>query len=564
MSALVAEVRPGAYYDSVVLMQLQRGLAGLPGVLDAGVVMATPVNLELLAASHLTADVKAGPDDLLLVVRSDNEALGRAALQQVDALLARRRTAETSAFRPKSLESAARTLPEASWVLISVPGRFAPGVAREALRLGKNIFLYSDNVPAEDEIALKQAAFKEGLLVMGPDCGTAIIGGVGFGFANRVRPGAIGMVAASGTGLQTATSAVHALGGGVSQAIGTGSHDLTVEVGAISTLQGLDVLGRDPATEVIVLISKPPEPAVAGIILAAAQACRKPVVLDLIGLAPGAVHLNNLHFATSLEEAARMAVELMATPPPRTATALPHTGGYLRGLFSGGTLAYESVLALQDVLQPLYTNVPLRQNQRLEDPLRSRGHTLLDLGADTFTVGRLHPMIDNDLRLRRLRQELEDPETGVLLLDVVLGEGAHPDPASELAPAIAEAVEKTRRPVVMVVIGTDEDPQGMQSQIERLRSAGAHVYTRLSLALDDVVRRLTPEPRLLPAQVPLEVFSAKPAAINVGLESFYDSLLAQGAAAIHVDWKPPAGGNDRLMSILAKMKTKTATAKQAP
>jgi len=555
MSALVAEVRPGAYYDSVVLMQLQRGLAGLPGVLDAGVVMATPVNLELLAASHLTADVKAGPDDLLLVVRSESESLGRAALEQVDTLLTRRRKAEATEFRPKSLESAVRSLPAASWVLISVPGRFAAGVAREALRLGKNVFLYSDNVPAEDEIDLKRTAFKEGLLVMGPDCGTAIIGGVGLGFANRVRTGAIGLVAASGTGLQTVTSAIHGLGGGVSQAIGTGSHDLTVEVGALSTLQGLDVLGRDPITEVVVLISKPPEPAVAGTILAAAQACGKPVVLDLIGLAPGASHLNNLHFATSLEEAARIAVELVGTSSARPATALPRARGCLRALFSGGTLAYESVLALQDILQPLYTNVPLRQSQRLEDPLRSRGHTLLDLGADTFTIGRLHPMIDNDLRLRRLRQELEDPETGVLLLDVVLGEGAHPDPASELAPAIAEAVEKTRRPVVVVVIGTDEDPQGMKGQIERLQSAGAHVYSRLSLALDDVVRRLTPSPPPLPAQVPLESFSAKPAAINVGLESFYDSLLAQGAAAIHVDWKPPAGGDDRLMGILAKMKT---------
>lgn len=559
MPALVAEVRPGAYYDSVVLMQLQRRLAGLPGVLDAGVVMATPVNLELLAASQLRPEVKAGPDDLLLVVRSDNEALGRAALQQVDALLARRRKAETSAFRPKSLESAARSLPEARWALISVPGRFAASVAREALRLGKSVFLYSDNVPAEDEIALKRIAFEDGLLVMGPDCGTAIIGGVGFGFANRVRPGAIGLVGASGTGLQAVTSALHALGGGVSQAIGTGSHDLTVEVGAISTLQGLDVLRRDPATEVIVLISKPPEPAVAGTILAAAQACGKPVVLDLIGLAPGATRLNNLHFAPSLEETARWAVDLVQTPTPRSTPALPRAHGYLRGLFSGGTLAFESVLALQDILQPLFTNVPLRQSQRLEDPLRSHGHTLLDLGADTFTIGRLHPMIDNDLRLRRLRQELKDPETGVLLLDVVLGEGAHPDPAAELAPAIAQAAGQAGRPVVVVVIGTDDDPQGMQAQIEHLQAAGAQVYTRLSLALDDVVRRLTPDPTPLPAPVPLEVFGAKPAAINIGLETFYDSLLAQGAAAIHVDWRPPAGGDDRLMGILAKMKAGPAT-----
>ncbi|HSB90835.1 MAG TPA: acyl-CoA synthetase FdrA [Anaerolineales bacterium] len=551
MAELVAEVRPGAYFDSVVLMQLQRALVALPGVQDAGVVMATPVNLELLEASHLRPDVQAGPDDLLLVVQAEDEAAGRSALSQVDELLARRRAAETSAFRPKSLESAIRGLPEAQWVLVSVPGRFAAGVAQEALRLGKSVFLYSDNVPLQDEVALKRAALGRGLLVMGPDCGTAIVGGVGFGFANRVRRGSIGLVGASGTGLQAVTSAIHQLGGGVSQALGTGSHDLTADVGAVTARQALDLLRRDPETAVVILISKPPEPSVSGPLLAAAQSIGKPVVVDLIGLASGATRLGNLHFAASLEEAARLAVELARAPSP--APGAPAAHGYLRGLFSGGTLAYESVLALQDVLHPIATNVPLREGQQLGDPLRSRGHTLLDLGADVFTVGRLHPMIDNDLRIRRLRQEAQGPEAGLFLLDVVLGQGAHSDPASELAPAIAE-VTSSGRPVILVVVGTEDDPQGMASQIERLQAAGAVVHTSLGAALDEVVRRLAPATPALPFEVPLGLLGDQPAAINVGLEAFHDSLLAQGSRSVHVDWRPPAGGDDRLMEILAKMK----------
>jgi FdrA protein len=555
MTTLVSEIRPGAYFDSVVLMQLQRGLLTLPGVQDAGVVMATPVNIELLAASGLRPEVKAGPDDLLLVIRADTEAAGQAALQQVDTLLARRRSATSTAFLPKSLEAAAGQLPEAKWVLISVPGRFAAGVAQDALRLGKNVFLYSDNVPVEDEVDLKRAALASGLLVMGPDCGTAIIGGIGFGFANRVRPGNIGLIGASGTGLQAVTSAIDALGGGVSQAIGIGSRDLKAEVGAISARQALDVLRRDPETQVIVLISKPPEPAVAASLLSAARACGKPVVIDLIGLAPGTAALHNLHFAASLEQTAQLAVELAskAGRAPSKEPTRPTGGKYLRGLFSGGTLAYEAVLSLQTALRPLFTNVPVSDEQRLDDPLQSRAHTVLDLGADTFTVGRLHPMIDNDLRLRRLRQEAVDPGTGVILLDVVLGEGAHPDPSSELAPAVAEAVKRGGLEVVVVVVGTDTDPQGLGAQVERFRAAGARVHTSLGRAIEDVVSLVGQTEEPLPAQVSLEYFRA-PAAINVGLESFFESLRAQGAPAVQVDWRPPAGGDERLMGILAKMK----------
>ena len=304
-------VRPGAYYDSVVLMQLQRGLAALPGVEDAGVVMATAANKDVLRQSNLLADEAqaAAADDLVIAVRAVDEAAADAALAEVHNLLARKAT-DHGGFRPRSLETAAQLAPDAAWVLVSVPGRFAAAVARQALGLRRHVFLYSDNVSIEDEINLKQAAAAQGLLVMGPDCGTAIVNGVGLGFANNVRRGAIGLVGAAGTGLQLVTARIHQLGGGVTHALGTGGRDLSERVGAITALQSLDLLRRDPATRVIVLISKPPSPPVASRLVAAAGAAGKPVVIDFIGYHPRDDAPDNVYFARTLDAAAELAVEL--------------------------------------------------------------------------------------------------------------------------------------------------------------------------------------------------------------------------------------------------------------
>ncbi len=557
MSITKWEVRAGAYYDSVVLMQLQRSLAGLAGVVDAGVVMATPANLELLAVGDLLPGGSgAKSDDLLIVVKGEDEAAAEAALAQVDGLLQRRRAQVASEFRPRSLATAVKTLPDAQWVLVSVPGRYAAGVAREALLLGKHVFLYSDNVSIEDEVSLKRFAQDQGLLLMGPDCGTAVINGIGLGFANRVRPGRIGVVAASGTGLQAVTTEIHNLGSGISQAIGTGGRDLKAEVGAMTAQQALALLARDPMTKVIVLVSKPPSPQVATRLLQAAQATGKDVVVNFLGYPPPGRQIGDVHFATSLTETAETAVHL-STSVSTSFLGLDDRSshpGFVRGLFSGGTLAYEALLGLSTILEPIYSNIPLRSEQKLADVMQSQGHTILDLGEDVFTQGRLHPMMDNDLRLRRLRQEAAAPEVGFLLLDVVLGEGAHPDPASELALAIAEA--KAARgdslKVAAIVVGTDEDPQDLDSQIEQLMAAGAVVFANTGEAVDYVFNRLPYE------QDEIKVVNGGLGegltAVNVGLESFYDSLKGQGAEAVQVDWRPPAGGNEKLLGILAKMK----------
>jgi FdrA protein len=410
-----------------------------------------------------------------------------------------------------------------------------------------------------DEVALKKSAREKGLLVMGPDCGTAIINGIGLGFANRVRRGTIGLVGASGTGIQSVTSHIHNLGWGISHAIGTGGRDLKAEVGAITAHLALDVLTRDPETKVIVLVSKPPSPEVATQLISSAQETGKPVVIYFIGYPPPGRKIGSLHFAVSLSEAAELATQLLVISNSESSSQQsPITNYYLRGLFSGGTLAFETLLGLQATLSPIYSNAPITENQTLADPLKSEAHTIIDLGDEFFMVGRLHPMIDNDLRIRRMQQEASDPEVGMILFDVILGEGSHPDPASELAPVIKEIREKRLEngelEFVAILIGTEDDPQNIQLQIDQLKEAGVVVFRTAAEAVEHISLRFSRSALSKYPPVNLENLQNPLAAINVGLESFYESLTSQGAQAVHVDWRPPAGGNERLASLLAKMK----------
>jgi len=578
MTIIEAEIRSGVYYDSVILMQLQRSLIELPGILDAGVVMGTPANKDILAQSNLLfPEVEAVvADDLVIIVKGSDRESAKAAINKVDELLVTRRGTETEhEYRPKSLDTAIQLLPEAQWVMISVPGRYAARIARQSLNSGKNVFVFSDNVLLDDEIEFKKLAAAKGLLVMGPDCGTAIINGVGLGFANKVRRGSIGIVAASGTGLQQVSARIHQFGGGITHAIGTGGRDLSSDVNAVTARQGLELLNRDANTQVIVLVSKPPSASVADELVEMARQFRKPVVINFIGYSTQIRVVDNVHFATTFDETAQLAVQLAnsasISEPARDLGVERFAPGqrYLRGLFSGGTLAYETLLILENYLPEVFSNAPLDKKFRLSDSLVSQAHTVVDLGEDEFTVGRLHPMMDNDLRIRRLEAEANDPQVAVILLDVVLGFGAHPDPAAELAPAIAKAKAKVKSAggyleVVVVVSGTDEDPQDLDSQIQKLTDAGGVVETSNHKAVryvGQLLRSLNPELRQvgkepLP-QVDLAAINRPLAAINIGIESFTESLESQNAQVIQVDWRPPASGNEKLMSILERMKSKS-------
>jgi succinyl-CoA synthetase alpha subunit len=480
----LTRIIPNTYRDSVALMQLAAALKTRPGVEEFSAVVATAGNLALLrAAGLLESDLAPRPSDLLVLARARSTAAAEAALQAAaDALQAQAPAAAApgaTALTPQSIGMALEANPGANLALVSVPGEYAFAEAAKALRLGLNVMLFSDNVAVEDEIALKRLASERGLLMMGPDCGTAIIDGVPLGFANNVRRGAIGCVAASGTGLQQVTCLLDRAGQGVSQAIGTGGRDLAQAVGGTTMLAGLARLAGDRATKVIVLISKPPAPAVAARVLAAAAKARKPVVVCFIGADPGAIRGRNLYPAATLEEAARAAAALAQGKPPRRAAVRRRAGlpraargrRFVRGLFSGGTFCYEAGLVLGASLGRVWSNAPVRDDDALDDPWASREHTLVDLGDDAFTRGRPHPMIDHALRNERIVRESRDPAVAVILLDVVLGHGAHPDPSAAMAPALRAAARREIA-VVASVCGTAADPQGLARQEAALREQG--------------------------------------------------------------------------------------------
>ena len=478
------------YRDSVSLMQLSSTIAKLPGVEQASAVMASTNNISLLQeAGLLTESAEASANDLLIALQGEADAL-ESALAAAESALKQPSPSSTGndtsrGISPRSIEMGLGSLIGANLALISTPGEYAAAEAFKALSLGLNVMLFSDNVELKDEIALKRFAQERDLIVMGPDCGTAIINGIPLAFANVVRRGVIGVVGASGTGLQQVTCLVDRWGGGISQAIGTGGHDLHRDVGGISMLQGLKALAADPSTSVIVLISKPPSPEVASKVLEAAGGTGKAVVVNFLGADPDRVRRKNIYPAVTLEDAAAAAVALAngRTPESRRASvpspSMPFAPEqrYVRGLYSGGTFCYEASLLLKKELGRINSNTPVEPEDRLSDVWTSRKHTVIDLGDDLFTRGRPHPMIDHRLRNERLIKEASDPEVAVILLDVVLGYGSHPDPAAEMVPVIQKARElatNAGRHLVIIgfVCGTAADPQNLSRQETALREVG--------------------------------------------------------------------------------------------
>ena len=487
-------VKRGAYHDSVTLLNLARAVRGRPGVREVAVVMGTPANRDLLAqASLLTAEAAAATaNDLVVVVDADSVAIASEAAASVETRLAERvaRHDDRRGGRPRTIASALGGMPEANLALISVPGAFAATEARRALRAGLHVMLFSDNVSLEDELALKRLAVDRGLLLMGPDCGTALIAGVPLGFANAVARGPIGIVAASGTGLQQVATLLAGLGHGVSHAIGVGGRDMGATVGGLMTGSALDLLAADPATELVIVIGKPPAPAIAERVRARLHAIGKPAVLCLLG--PGVSEgIDRSVITVDTLEAAAFAADAIRAKTPWRPTAfadrdvrrrvadarreLTSAQSSVLGLYAGGTLAHESRLILTRLLGPVSSN--LVEATAAE---RSARHRVLDLGADEFTVGRAHPMLDATTRVEAIRQAARRDDLAVLLLDVVLGHGAAADPGGDLAGAIRTARADARGrgrglAVVASVVGTAGDPQGLAGQVATLESAGAWV-----------------------------------------------------------------------------------------
>ena len=479
MTTLVNQVRRAFYRDSVALMRISRAIESLAGVEAAALMIGSVTNRKLMEdAGLLAADGKsAGANDLVLAVRADTPANAQAALAEAERLLEAPATSDkgTDEWTPKSLDTALTRLPNANLVLVSVPGEFAAAEARRALNKGLHVMMFSDNVALDDEVALKREAQRLGLLMMGPDCGTAIIGGVPLAFANVIPRGDIGIVGASGTGMQEVSTLIARHGGGVSHAIGVGGRDLKEAVGGITTLMAIDALERDPGTRQIVLISKPPAAAVAKKVLERIGKARKPVSICFIGADDMPVPANAALFSdlrSCVEHAlgGRRIGWAGRTPDAKgLAARVARPRMRLQGLFSGGTLCAEAQVVLRRAGITVTSNVPI---PGVATPATAPdAHVVLDLGDDQYTVGRPHPMIDPSLRNQMLSAALRDGRTAVVLLDVVIGYGAHADPAGDLIAALPAAKEREAL-LIASVCGTEGDPQRYSRQVALLEEAG--------------------------------------------------------------------------------------------
>jgi succinyl-CoA synthetase alpha subunit len=495
-------IKKGEYFDSVSIMLVAKQLAAVAGIIDSASVMGTDENKATLqeAGMLLPEFSDATEMDLLIVFKTEDAVDAKKIFAQIETFLkAKTNDSVGTNFQPASVDEAVKYLSGANLALISVAGRYAGDVAQKALDNGLHVMLFSDNVSIEKEIALKEYAAQKELFVMGPDCGTAIINGVPLAFANVVKRGNIGIVAASGTGCQEVSCIISNFGGGVSQAIGTGGRDVKKQVGGIMFLQGISALAADSETEVILLVSKPPAPEVIEKVKELTAKISKPVVGVFLGSPVALLKGSKIVAAETLEEGALLSVALAGKQgasnvheklsvrakeilgiAAKEQTKLNANQKYLRALFSGGTFCDETQLLCRDSVKELYSNTPISGVNQLKDAWKSEKNTIVDLGDDEFTVGKPHPMIDYSTRNKRIIAEAQDPETAVILLDIVLGYGANMDPLSEIIPVLKEVKQITQKenrviPIIASVTGTESDPQNRDVVVTALQAEGAMV-----------------------------------------------------------------------------------------
>jgi len=545
----------GTFQDSVTLMLLSRDLSASAGVNRVSVMMGTPANKNLCRETGLWHEALAAgtPNDLCVVVDCDGDA---AAGADTIAAQIRERLAELARGRRKAGYPVARSwrrarqlLPEATVALISIAGDYAFEPARQALQDGCHVMIFSDNVSLEQELELKTLARGRGLLVMGPDCGTAMINAAPLAFANRIPAGPIAVIGASGSGIQELSSQIARLGGGITHALGLGGRDLSERIGGISALTALDFVARDSASRVIAFVSKPPAPAVKARILEAMRAIGKPVVALFLGERSARRDLGDVHLVRTLDEAAALAFDLARAD--ERARALPGAAARgICGLYAGGTLAAEAALLLAEEFD-------LAPDAAHADGymLRAAGHSIVDLGDDAYTRGRPHPMIDPSLRNEMIQGLAGDPAVGVLLLDVVLGYGAHRDPAGEVARSVnaLRAARGEQSPIIVIatLTGTAGDPQDRDLQAAMLEEAGIMIADSVRAAVLLAVRAVAVNTQT-PGE-PAALLRAAPSVVNIGLRGFADDLHANGIRVVHQQWQPAAGGNERLQRLIALM-----------
>ncbi|WP_312816084.1 acyl-CoA synthetase FdrA [Atlantibacter subterraneus] len=549
-----AFIKKGCFQDSVSLMIISRQLSESDDVDDVSIMMGTPANKSLLENTGFWHPdfLTATPNDVCVAIRTryDDGVMVETVRQKFEEALktlAQGNAGGSRLVQARRWESACQKLPQANLLLISVAGEYAAELAQQALDNQKNVMIFSDNVPLEQEIALKTAAQKKGLIVMGPDCGTAILAGTPLAFANVMPQGDIGVIGASGTGIQELISQIALAGEGITHAIGLGGRDLSAEVGGISALSALDMLKADPESRVLAFVSKPPADAVRLRIMEAMHATGKPVVALFLGHPVTQRRVGNVWLASTLDEASRLAC-LLARVARRSAELSCIPGGKICGLYTGGTLAAEAAMLLAEQL-----GVTLNPAHPQGTMLEADGHRIIDLGDDFYTVGKPHPMIDPTQRNHLIEGLAQRPEIGVLLLDIVIGYGAQADPAGALAASL-EICRRRETPLAIIatVTGTEQDPQGRSAQIAALRTAGVTVVDSLVEAVLLAYSLIQSPPK--PCHAELPALLQQVSVINAGLRSFAQDLQKSGCPVVHYQWGPVAGGNKKLAHLLARLK----------
>jgi len=570
-------VKEGSYHDSVTLMLLTNAVSGVEGVKKVSIMMATPANKDIFKQSGLETEelMAATANDMVVVADVDDDAVLDKLMDEVDAYFAKEANADskkTGTESVKSWDQALAKMPDANLAVISIPGAYAALEADRALEEGMNVFMFSDNVTIEDEKRIKDKAHEKGLVVMGPDCGTGIIQSVPIAFTNTVNPGSIGIIGASGTGIQELTTIIDRLGEGVTNAIGTGGRDLSAEVGGTTMMDVIDAMEEDQTVKVLIVISKPPAKEVRDKIAARLSVYSKPVVCLFLGEKPE-YYEEGLYQTYTLDECARLAVSLVrgkkvpegTVDCDRSEFFKPEDKKTIKAYYSGGTLAGEAAMMIKDSLK--FTDDTHVDGFKLNH----NGHVVVDLGDDVYTQGKPHPMIDPRTRIECMEEAVDDPSTGVILFDVVLGYGSHEDMAGALIPAVKDLQEKAaaqNRKVFFVaeVCGTRNDFQGYDESVKKLQDAGVIVAETNKLAVKTAIEAIgyeftEDEKEVRPKQVKeftpakpseklLKMLSSKPKAINIGLKSFAEVIDKFGCDVVQYDWMPPAGGDIRMIKAL--------------
>lgn len=572
-------IKKGSYQDSVVLMLLTNKITAMDGINKVSIMMATPANKDIFRASGLETEelMEAGANDMAIVVDVEDESLVQAVLDETEEFLknqASKKEEKSGRKAAKNWEQAIKELPDANLAVISIPGVYAAAEADRALDEGMHVFMFSDNVKLEDEVKLKQKAHEKGLIVMGPDCGTGIIQSVPIAFTNRVTKGKIGIVGASGTGIQELTTIIDRLGEGVTNAIGTGGRDLSSEVGGITMLDAVNAMEQDPEVSIVIVISKPPAKEVRNKIVNRLSNYKKPVVTLFLGEKPE-VHAEGFYHAYTLDEAARIAVQLVRGEKVTLDHFTPEVENpftkeenkTIKAYYSGGTLASEAAMMFKDTMG---LDVGLGKKEGFM--LNYEGHIVVDLGDDVYTQGKPHPMIDPAKRIECMQEAADDATTGVILFDIVMGYGSHEDMANALLPAIQKLKEKAEQEnrklfFVTTVCGTRLDPQGYDYQKKLMEDAGVIVcdsnkqavetalfcagyqYTEEEKEIVKAEKKETEETAV--SEKVRELFEHKPKIINIGLRSFAEVLKEFDCEVEQFDWTPPAGGDMELISALS-------------